>query len=300
MNRTLAYLTLGTAALITLTACRNESGNNPIRDAAANLDLTGIIQDMTGQLPTDMAGGAKDAGVAMNVTIHDIDIGMVSEKTKVTVTGAVIVGITTSGGPTKSSMKCQYSAWVQDPKGAAPAGLKLYLTGKVCKPVDGGSCRCDFPPMSDTPLDAVDTLGDEFTITGSVSLYAPTTDAGLGAIQHEIFVDSMTKTGSGKKITPLTPDPKLFAKDGAGFVNYEGMLVTIKPAQKATVSAPNMYGEFTFGGAQFRGSYRFVYGHVGDGGTFPSPGASFSTITGIADPAFNGGVAPRVTEDFVP
>jgi hypothetical protein len=46
--------------------------------------------------------------------------------------------------------------------------------------------------------------------------------------------------------------------------------------------------------------YRFVYSAGLDGGSFPANNSTWSSITGIATPAYGGGLAPRLQSDFVP
>ena len=56
-----------------------------------------------------------------------------------------------------------------------------------------------------------------------------------------------------------------------GYVGYEGMLVTIKPAAKFAVTALDTYGGFTGAGAHFDGSYRYVYSTTKTPLPIPSP-----------------------------
>jgi hypothetical protein len=176
--------------------------------------------------------------------------------------------------------------------------MKLFVTGVQC---DGGtSCSCPYPPNSGTEIDKVLALGDVFTVAGRTSSYRPAVDGGTLPPQHEIMLTSLTKTGTGS-VTPLTvTDGTPFALNGAGYQGYEGMLIRYQPASAASVGTVDSYGAFTYAGAHFVGTYRFVYSSGLDGGTFPASSSFWQSITGIANPAYGGGLAPRVQADFVP
>jgi hypothetical protein len=299
------------AASLAFAACSN--GSTPPdaqHDAALQLDAQHQLDTNPGQQDgnTQQDGdtlqdgstqqdGALDGG--SGATVHDINTGVIGDGVTVSVPGLVVVGITKFDGTT-SSNRCKYSAWVQDPTGTAPCGIKLYMTGATCTVQDGGSCPCQYPPSSGTELDKVTTLGDVFTVAGTTSAYRPAVDGGTLPAQHEIMVTTLTKTGTGS-VTPVTvTDGTPFALNGTGYQDYEGMLIKYQPAAAASVGTVDSYGAFTYSGAHFVGTYRYVYSAGFDGGVFPGSNSSWSSITGIANPAYGGGLAPRLQSDFVP
>src|SRR5262249_35112976 len=158
-------------------------------------------------------------------------------------TGVVVVGIANNAGVSKSSMKCEYNAFVQDPNGQAPAGIELFATGGLCTTPDGGTkCNfCPFPPNSGTLLDVIGNptnLGAVIDVSGYTDNFTPMTDGGLSPTQHELILNP-TKYPAGMIVpsgmnNPITPtvitDGTMFAPMGAGFVMYEDMAVQIKPA----------------------------------------------------------------------
>lgn len=266
-------------------------------------DMAGTA-DLSGTPPRDMAGApGPDIAMVPPSTIADLYKNGV-DRAPVTVMNAVITTQIHSTGPAKSSMICQYEAYAQDMGGSAPNGVRLYLRGKMCTATDAGACSCPFPP--NTGIQMLDDLGDGkaigdvYTITGSWGVYLPpATDAGASPAQHEINVATMKKTGTGMPVTPFAiaaADLGKFAQYGQGFVQYENTLITITPAMPAAVTAPDKYGNFTFGGAYFIGDYRFVYGNMN---MFPAGGDKFTSITGIGTLPFGGGVAARQSSDFV-
>lgn len=254
----------------------------------------------------DMAmpqGGPEDLTMPqmMGTTIHDIALGNVADKTPVTVSGAVVIGVANGEGHAKTStMKCKYTAYVQDPNFADHAGVELFVSGAPCTPVDGGACKCPYPPNSGTVLDQVANLGDIYTVNGTVSVFSPTTDAGLQPPQYEIVVTSLTKTGSGGTVTPVvvssSADIAQFAHNGTGYDKYQSMLIQVKPAAPAMASALDQFKGFTYAGAAFSGDYNFTYSMMN---MYPGTKA-WSSIQGIAEPNFGGGIAPRVSSDFQP
>lgn len=292
MNR-IALLVLASTSLLAA-ACRETGGIIPLRD------LAGVLPgDMAGVPPSDMAVTPQDLVMKVD-NIHDL-IANAANNEPVRVVGVIVTGVPRYNS-TSSRGFCQYEAYVQDKGGVAPNGVRLYAKGGMATVTDGGSTRCPFPPASGTPLDTFAEVGDVLTITGKWGIFAPITDGGLLPAQHEIDVSGGTieKTGSGGTVDPvIITDTAPFVKYADGFVKYENTLVTIKPPAPGTVSAYDNFGNYLFGGAQFRGDYRFVYNRV-DGGTFPANGLMFSQITGIAVLPFGGGVAARTMADFVP
>jgi hypothetical protein len=276
----------------------------PVVDLAG-ADLTGA--DLAMQ-PPDLSGQ-----MAMDVTINQLDTGTTPQASQLLhLAGVVVVGIANNAGVSKTSMKCEYNAFVQDPNGPAPAGIELFATGGQCATPDGGTkCnQCPYPPNSGTLLDVIgnpSNLGDVVDVYAYIDDYTPMSDGGLLPTQHEVILNP-TKYPAGMIVPanmnkPVSPtvltDGTMFATNGAGFQAYEDMVVQIKPAAAAMVSAPNMYGDFTYSGASFGGNYRFLYGKA-DGGTFPAAGQSFSAIAGVAIPAFGGTINPRTSADFTP
>lgn len=290
------HLLLASALAVAAAGCDDRTSVVPAvkGDMAVVSDLAGVVRDMA---------FSPDLAKAPVSTIADLNKNGV-DKSPLTVENAVITAQIHSLGPSKTAMVCQYEAYAQDMGGAAPNGVRLYLKGNKCGVTDAGSCQCPFPPntgiaMIDALGDAA-ALGDVYTITGTWGIYLPpATDAGASPGQHEINVATMTKTGTGKPVTPFVitgADLARFAQYGAGFPSYENTLVTIKPASATAVVAPDKYGNFTYAGVYFVGDYRFVYGNMN---TFPAGGDQFTSITGIATLPFGGGVAARGPSDFV-
>src|SRR5204863_6957555 len=137
--------------------------------------------------------------------------------------------------------------FVQDPAGAAPSGLRLFVIADLCTPTDMGLCRCNQPPATGTLFDVTTTLGDLLTVTGTVDIFG-------APAQHSVRVSTLSKIGAGGTITPIdVTDATPFAKSGAGYVSDESMLVTIHPAGPFTISVLDNRGNFTGAGAQFSG-----------------------------------------------
>lgn len=293
---TLTFLALATSLAA---GCRDSGGTFVVlkdMTGSAPVDLAG---DLAGQVIPDLTATPGDLSAPAD-TIHDL-IANATNGQKLRVVDVVVTGVPRYSS-TSSRGFCQYEAYVQDKAGQAPNGVRLYMKGGMATVTDGGATRCPFPPTSGTLLDNFADLGDVLTITGSWGIFSPVTDGGLLPGQHEIDVTSGTivKTGSGATVTPVViTDTTPFVKFADGFVKYENTLVTIKPGAPGVVSAYDNFGNYLFGGAQFRGDYRFVYNKA-DGGTFPANGLTFSTITGIALLPFGGGVAARTMADFVP
>jgi hypothetical protein len=269
-------------------------------------DLAMTPSDGSMQMMPDLSNLGGDGSMMGGVTINQIDTGLVPSKTPVTVNGLVLTGFANGEGHSKSSMKCEYDAYLQDPNGPAPSGIKLFLTGAVCTPSDGG-CKCPYPPMSNTLLDMLGEgnmgleLGAVVNITGTVDIYVPNpTDAGIQPPQHEIDVTAIqVVSATGTPITPVViSDPQgiaSFALNGPGFAMYEDMLVTIKPAAPVAAGPLNNFNEYTYAGAYFSGDYNFAYSMKG---MYPG-NTPWSSITGIAEMGFGGQIAARVTSDFV-
>ena len=149
-------------------------------------------------------------------------------------------------------------------------------------------------------------LGDRLTVVGRLSASSfPIPDGGgqLGQAQHQLVVTAITKTGTGTITPQVITDGSIFGKYAQGFVTYESMLVTIQPPQPGTVSGTDSFGNFNFAGAAFASIYSFIYKSGLDGGItapFPADGSTWTSMTGIAQPNFGGGISPRSQSDFVP
>ncbi|HEX2573997.1 MAG TPA: hypothetical protein VH877_30895 [Polyangia bacterium] len=270
----------------------------------SGVDLAVAPADLTAP-PGDMAKPPSDLTGAIQTTINAIDTGAVpsegpSATTVYYVQDVILTGLGRVRGV--SGTRCDYEAFVQDPAGPAPSGINLYQakTGVV---QDGGTTFCPFPPNSGTFFDNLQ-LGDKVTIVGvlSGSSFALPDGGGQGPVQHQIRVTNLTKTGTGTVTPVVITDGSIFVKYASGYVTYEDMLVTIQPATAGTLTNLDVarVGEFDFGGGHFEGRYRFFYGSSGDAGTFPVNNSTFTSITGIAQPSFGGGISPRIRTDFVP
>ena len=279
----------------------------------SGVDLTGVdlaVVDQT--VPADQTASPRDQSTfssdltgARSATIREIDTGVFpsegpSATTVYYVQDVIVTGVGRVRG--SSGTRCDYEAYVQDPVGPGPSGINLYQakTGTV---QDGGTTFCPFPPNSGTFFDNLQ-LGDKVTIVGVLSggSFALPDGGGQGQVQHQIRVTNLTKTGTGTVTPVVIPDGSIFVKYAQGYVDYEDMLVTIQPAQPGTLTNLDVarVGEFDFGGGHWEGRYRFFYGSSGDAGTFPVNNSTFTRITGIAQPAFGGGISPRLKSDFVP
>jgi hypothetical protein len=229
-------------------------------------------------------------------TVNRIDTGAIPAMTQVTLAGLVLTGIANGQGHSPVDMKCLYDAYVQDPAGAPPSGIRLLARGGACTPM-GAICKCPLPPQSATVLDQLtppnNDLGTLVTVSGTVEVLTVN-----GATQHNIDVNMITVTGSGGAITPfLAADANTimtFAAGGSGYAQYESMLVTIKPTAPSQISALDASKGFTFAGAAFSGDYNYVYRNQG---AFPPAQGTFTSITGVAQPGY--GIAPRTMADFV-
>jgi hypothetical protein len=225
----------------------------------------------------------------VGATAHDIDTDQFLDGARVNVEGLVVIGVPRLEDVT-NQQRCVYGAYVQDPIGVAPAGLHLVVIGDMCKPGDMGSCRCNQPPTTNTVLDTITALGDKVNVQGDVDIFQPANSP----VQHSLLVVGITKTGTAAVITPIVfTDGTSFADDGLGYTSHENMLVKIQPSSAFTISTLDSFGGFSGAGAEFVGYYRFHHPGV------PTDNSTWTSITGIAQPQFGGGIAPRVAGDFV-
>jgi hypothetical protein len=302
-------------AAILLSGCtaRNPFANDPdLSMPIEDLAMTQALPDLAGDTPqvdlrgvdltaVDMAVEGEDLAESnadlrqpdlkpVVATAHGIDTDQFADGARVTVEGVVVIGVTRLEDVT-NGQRCVYGAYAQDPLGAAPSGLHLVVIGDLCTPGDQGSCRCKQPPTTNTVLDAITALGDILSVHGEVDLFQP-----MGsALQHNLKALTVTKTGSGGSITPITiTDGTAFADNGAGYVADENMLVKIQPASPFTISAVDSFGNFTGAGAEFTGYYRFFHPGV------PTDSSTWTSITGVAQLSFGGAITPRLATDFVP
>ena len=296
MNRAVACCVL---TLVLGSGCDDVAAVPPLPPDGSATDLAVSDQSVTASddlavlTITDALTSPPDSSAGyLTTTIHAIDIGLVATGSSVRIPNAVVVGVANSVGHDKLTMRCNYDAWVEDASGA-PSGIMLFAVGAVCTQdaSDAGTsiCQCHLPPNSGTPLDQLMTPGDVFDLLG-------TTHTSGGA--HEIDTPTLTLTASGMPVTPVTisdaPTIASLALNGTGYVSYEGMLVTIKAASAMPTTAFDNFGDFQFGGAQFSGDYNFAYSKT------ITQGAKWSSITGVVEPAFGGGIAPRQASDFAP
>jgi hypothetical protein len=278
-------------------------GAGPLLDETR--DLAVALTDGSGPIAPDLSlpiDAAEEVDAAMpGPTVHDIDTGMVPANTVVTIAGLVLTGF--ANGEGRQGMTCVYDAYLQDPNGAAPSGIRLFASGGACTLNDAFVCACPLPPKSGTLLDTLARgqnnveLGAVVTVTGTVGIHDPMDGT---ALRHEIDVTALTVTSAmGMPITPRLINDEAtiqkFALRGPAYATYESMLVTIRPLAPTAVTNDDPYGAFTFDGAHFGGDYRSVYGN---NGAFPG-NLTFKSITGIAEMAFDGEICPRDNFDFV-
>jgi hypothetical protein len=293
MRRILAWLALLVAALSPV-ACRDNDAlfgdlSGQARDmASAGKDLAS--SDLAGS-SIDMAGGEMPTSAS---TIHDLYAAATPDKSKVTVAKVVVTGTVYYQGKNAAKTKCEYAAFVQDatPQPGAPTAIKLFASGVA--PDDMGNCPLAPAAKGQTPLDDLGKLGDVFTLSGTWSVYTP---MGSKLTQHSITTSTVTKTGADAIIEPLiVTDGSAFAKEGMGYGANEWMLVTLQPLDPIVVGPQDVNHGFDGAGAHFAGTFWYAWNQA----IGLKEGDAFLAITGIVNPAFGGGIAPRLGDDFEP
>ena len=262
-----------------------------------SLDMSVAPFDMvTMMTPTDLSGA--DLARPMTVTAHDVATNVYPNNTMVSLDGLVVVGTAFARGPSKSG-KCQYHAFLEDPTGAPPNALRLFLSSPCA--TDGGVCNgCPVPPNSGTVMDALTQLGDEFSVIGTVNTFGVLqTDAGPPHSDHELTPISLTRTAVGKMFPPfLIANSFDFAQGSGSYTTYENMLVRIENNGQAVQVKYTTPPDFHGTGASFFGTYSSSYSP--NGPQFPLNNSAWRTIIGVVDPDSGGGVSPRIKADFVP
>ncbi len=292
MPRTLTPAVLAIFACA-VTACAS-SGENESPPDLSSIHGDGGIDLGTPSSSPD--GGKKKSGDAaapppVEITIHDVDTGLVTNGTMVRVQTATLVGPVRSAG-VDAEDECTFDAYVVDPTNQAPAGIRVFVDVLACP---GGNCACPTVGSITTLLDAMTTPSDTFDLTGAVETYS----YDGGPLEHGIFVTKLARTGTGSAIAPTlvadAPTLATFLAGGPGFAANEGMLVTIAPAGGLTATA-GANATFVAGGITFGSGYLAAV----DAGAFPQSGSTWTRITGVVWTAHGGVVAPRSASDFVP
>jgi hypothetical protein len=254
-------------------------------DAAVASDL-GKLADL--QPPADLAR------TYVSATVSGIYTGSLASSTYVSLSNLVL---TTPVVARPATGGCTYRAWAQDPNAAAPAGISLYDF------VPSSSSAC--PPSA--PF-AGRTRGENVQVKGRLSISTHSnTDGGQMLVSHSISVDSLTPTGGTTVINPtMVDDPSLFTGYGAGFQQYEGMLVSLG-CGGGLIACTN-------DGGKLKVKYQpnpYLWGVTGFalfGSTFannwpgkPGPdGTTYSRIIGVVNSFLTGSLEPRDADDFVP
>ena len=289
MFRNLAFVGL---CLTAVTGCRETTTQNPV-------DLSHAPGDMAVNPNADMSM----MQAMTSTTPHDIDTGSVAPDTMVKMTALSIVS-NVHRHFSKNTMYCEYRVMVQDPSCTMPpCGIELYTRGVKLTAPDAGTLDCPYADQSTTPFKDIGHYGDVVDVTGSVKSFP---DSMGSVVLHSITVDSLTVTMSkGPVPSPISvtdTSPSQFVPDtGMGWNTYEGTYIKLSPSSgKFTVNNDvNTFGEYTVspGGAHFSGSN---YGGPKDAGTFPSPGAMYSSIAGVVVLDFGGSIEPLYPNDYQP
>jgi hypothetical protein len=248
------------------------------------------LEDMSGPDDSDGAGVSADMSSPPLVTnTHALETDTIAINTLVSVANVIVIGPTFAVAR-PAMLKCNYTAYVEDPTQPAPNGLQIFGAVTNCQPnTDGGGCTC--PALSNTAIDALDTLGDRFTLVGRYITF------GTAPVTHELSpLSSATRTGSGTVTAVTLTDIGGFAPGGTGFTAYENMLVSLQPTGGISIGAPDAQGSFSGSGIAFSGVYQAAYYN---GGTFPVGGTNFVNIEGVANPTLSN-IMPRLRSDFAP
>jgi len=283
----------GVAALFAA-ACASSGGSPSGKPdlSAAPTDGSASVDD--GGTRTDLRPRGDLARVYQAATIHDIDTGVVTDGTAVALTRVVL---NTPVASRLGAGGCTYRAWVQDPAGAAPAGLDVYVF------VAGASSCSSTPPA---PL-AGRAQGDTVDVKGVVSVNSYPTDGGGMLVQHSVYADDIVVNSNSSTVTAVAlADPTRFTGYASGFQQYEGMLIelTCGNAVAACVTdggklkvkyqaAPYLWGVtgFALFGSAFAAEWP---GKPGPNGT------AYTKLVGVANTFLTGSLEPRAPGDFVP
>jgi hypothetical protein len=296
MSKTVAYVTICTLGLIAV-GCGDEQPFKPTDFSRLN-DLSGAAPDMSmrtytaatpNQIDTSGAGGSFGKGTAVSLS-------------------GVVLTTPVTFFESQGKTRCDYEAWVQDPACTVPpCGLVIVAKG----PTKAMTDNCPSASGTTTPL-AMLRMGDNVDIQGLVDTFVnmgssdPDGGTSTTVIQHEVEVDSATKTAGTATITPMPVNQNnKFTGYGVGaeWAKYEGTLITMtNTGGKLTASAgPN---GFVFilnpGNSTWARTFNFAFGDLGASFDYPMPASQWTSVTGVVSLLFGGQILPRRFADFVP
>jgi hypothetical protein len=305
MFRKLSLVALGLGATI-VTGCSSDSGN-------------GTPVDLSQPVVGDASGNADQGTglIYMAATPHDIDTGVVPNKSEVKVTGLVVIKAPSSF-PSSHMMKCTFQAVAQDPAcNTPPCGLYVNIvTPFVASPTD--ATQCPYPDQSTTFFK--DTkVGDTIDVTGAVDSYQPT---GATLTEHSIVTDSIAASATMNTVTAIpvtinhTGDTQFVyclksacpANQGSGWQTYEGTYIklslddnskfTVGENTQVSTKAAKYYFITTPGNVSFSRDDAFIYDPK-DAGINAADGTTWTSLAGAVD-IFESAITPRLQSDFVP
>jgi hypothetical protein len=304
MWKKLAYATalVGLVSIATAVGC-GDSGTTGKPDFSTNGDLAGA------DLSSDMNVTNK---MYMAATPHDIDTATIGSPlattgAPVSLTGLIVLA-PPNGFASNSKKDCTYEVWAQDPACSTPPCGILIKTVGITNP-NGTGMFCPYANTTTTALKSVWT-GDKIDVQGVTDSFANTAPPpGTGTVkEHSVTIDTLTTTATKQAL----PNPtvvtdaatSLFVPySGTGWAQYEGTLISLKPASGKFTTTLDSFGGWTCapGGAQFIDTYTGFF--KPDGGVtnmWPPTGSMFSAIDGIVAMTFGGGIMPTDPSDFHP
>jgi hypothetical protein len=275
-------------------------------------------RDDSNPLPVDLSHGPYDMAVnpnadlsmmqmMMSTTAHDIDTNAVSAGTAVSLTGMISV-TSVHRHLSSTTMYCEYRTIVQDATcSSPPCGIELYQRGQKLTTAGATTKDCPYADAagSMTVLGQIKNYGDVVTVGGSVKSF-PDQMAPMTVVLHSLSVDTLTVTTTkGPLPTPIaitdTATSMFTAHSGSGWNMYEGTYIKLSPngGGKFTVGTQDTFYDYTVtpGGAEYDTNNYFG---PKDAGTFPMPGATYSSISGVVDNDFGGTISPILPGDFAP
>ncbi len=230
--------------------------------------------------------------------------------TAVKLTGLIVTS-PISGFAAMSKMDCVFEVFAQDPTCTTPPCGILLESNKITNP-GGTGAFCDYSGAAMTTLKGIKT-GDKVDVAGVVDTFSSTgmandmTPSGT-VVQHSVDVDSFTVDASDQPLPAPTvvvdTTPSLFvAYSGSGWAMYEAMIVQLKPASGKFTTTLDSFGGWTCapGGAHYADTFTSFFRPDGSAANmYPPNGSMFSSISGIVDLTFGGGILPTDPSDFHP
>ena len=159
--------------------------NNVDAHVASNIDAAqSNTIDAAPLNAIDAASGTPDATPATPESIKTLRMALPSSGTPVALTNVIVTASVES--------KKDGSIWVQDQGGGTYSGIHIFCD------YGGTHPNCS---MTEAQFEAL-AIGDVVSLTGTFSLYTPTTPTGAPS---EIEIDSPTITATGATMTPMSP-----------------------------------------------------------------------------------------------